>query len=59
MLFNYWLTYSVLKAKRPKFQHMHAPTIGGNSAAVEEVVEEDDQPSIAAAAYNNGGNGVH
>lgn len=26
MLFNYWLTYSVLKAKKPKFERMRAPT---------------------------------
>ena len=26
MLFNYWLTYSILKAKKPKFERMRAPT---------------------------------
>ena len=54
MLFNYWLTYSVLKAKRPKFQRMRAPAL--------MEAEEDKQAgkpveTDAQGAYN--GNGVH
>lgn len=39
MLFNYWLTYSVLKAKKPKFERMRAPT------ATEMGQEADTAPS--------------
>lgn len=59
MLFNYWLTYSVLKAKRPKFQPMLAPTAGGSPATVEvkEELEEDKQEMPASCSGN--GNGAH
>ena len=54
MLFNYWLTYSVLKAKRPKFQHMHSPVI----TEVEEE-QEEDKPKEKPAQSSYNGNGVH
>lgn len=54
MLFNYWLTYSVLKAKRPKFQRMRAPS---EVAAEEEQQAEKQAETAAASSYN--GNGVH
>ena len=52
MLFNYWLTYSVLKAKRPKFEHMRAPTSADVAKESDTSAEEG-----SAAVYN--GNGVH
>lgn len=57
MLFNYWLTYCVLKAKRPKFQRMRSATPGETSADVEiEEVLEEELPGHEV--YNgNGHNG--
>lgn len=69
MLFNYWLTYCVLKAKRPKFQRMRAATIGETSADVEvEEVLQEEEPSHEVYSGNghngnghnaNGQNGAH
>ena len=54
MLFNYWLTYSVLKAKRPKFQRMRAPTF---IEAEEGKQAAEPAETAAQGAYH--GNGVH
>ena len=52
MLFNYWLTYSVLKAKRPRFERMRVPTSA-------EAAQEADPSAEASSAPVYNGNGVH
>ena len=51
MLFNYWLTYSVLKAKRPKFQRMRQPVSA-------EMTHEESSTQMTAVPPHSG-NGVH
>ena len=55
MLFNYWLTYSVLKAKRPKFERMRAPTISELTQEGESSLEDVDESGVPS--FN--GNGSH
>ena len=68
MLFNYWLTYSVLKAKKPKFERMRVPTIAemGQEADIEShtmgapksaSMEVPDTSMSSGPSYN--GNGTH
>lgn len=68
MLFNYWLTYSVLKAKKPKFARMRVPTSAemGQEAYVEPLargppesgsLEVSDTSTLGVPSYN--GNGTH
>lgn len=73
MLFNYWLTYSVLKAKKPKFERMRAPTatemgqkadtaphrnVPSMPASME--VEVPDVPMSSGPSHNgSNGNGTH
>ena len=59
MLFNYWLTYSVLKAKRPKFQRMRPPTAEGSPACVEIKEELEEEEEDMTGSYNGNGNGAH
>ena len=53
MLFNYWLTYSVLKAKRPKFQRMRLPVVS------EATTDKENDSAEASAVPLHNGNGVH
>ena len=64
MLFNYWLTYCVLKAKRPRFQRMRAATAGETNVDVQtEDALKEELPSSGLYSGNghhgNGHNGVH
>ena len=72
MLFNYWLTYSVLKAKKPKFERMRAPTATemgqeANTATHRQApstpasmeVEVPDVPTSESPYNGNNGNGTH
>ena len=71
MLFNYWLTYSVLKAKKPKFERMRAPTATEMGQAPHRKapstssmgVEVSDASTTSGPSYNgNNGhnsNGTH
>ncbi|DBB07632.1 TPA: hypothetical protein ACH3X3_009067 [Trebouxia sp. C0006] len=54
MLFNYWLTYSVLKAKRPKFQRMRRP-VTAEVADTGAIASSSDESALSP--YN--GNGDH
>lgn len=65
MLFNYWLTYSVLKAKKPKFERMRAPTSAemGQEPGVQSHTRGPARPasleasdtSMSGPAYNGNG----
>lgn len=70
MLFNYWLTYSVLKAKKPKFERMRAPTATEMGQEVDPAprrkvppmspatdMEVPQTSTSSAPSYN--GNGTH
>ena len=56
LLFNYWLTYCVLKAKKPQFQPLlpasTAPSAQPSGVSSEQLVPEAMQPG-----RNGGGNG--
>lgn len=74
LLFNYWLTYCVLKAKKPRFQPLLSPADQhfnlsieapefvpesvANSAKLDSEKVEEDSVGIVKGRNGNGGNGT-
>lgn len=63
LLFNYWLTYCVLKAKKPRFQQLLPPTEAAPSAGAPEsepmlnteLAASSDNPEPVPTVEGNGG----
>jgi len=54
LLFNYWLTYCVLKAKKPRFQPLLSPSAARSAT---EADSEEVAPAAVQPGRNGGGNG--
>lgn len=56
-MFNYWLTYCILKSKRPSFQRLLDPP--GNSDAAADANDVAAPAEMAAVAKEAAANGKH
>ena len=54
LLFNYWLTYCVLKAKKPRFQPLLPPSAARSAT---ELDPGELTPAAVQPGRNGGGNG--